>query len=354
MNYLFKKYQRELLAFCNTSFGRSYIGHSGKEAYDPFPIVWVGRSGFTQLLRFEKNKPVLRYTTYPGTRKLGEIHDNLFGTILAKLEIANKYRIKDPKDLPFVIPHFMGETLRLQNKLPQIFFATLTANPQAGGGGGNVTCDGGIEQNYAGGSGVSWATIRGAAGNYANTTTLTGNGYMPVYFQCDTVLNQYIYLDRGGFTFDTSSLGSGATGVSGTFSIYGINKQDAAGDTPDVNIYGFTPANANNLVAGDYAQTGATAYCTTAITYANYSTVAFNDFALNATGISAISLTGVTKISTRNANYDVANSAPSWFVVKDAGLGNYFADSGSNIPKLVVTYTPAPSSHFLSLMGVGT
>ena len=80
-DFLFKKYQKELLAFCNTSFGRSYIGHSGREAYDHYPIILIYRSGFIQLLGFNaKKQPILRLTIYPGTKQFGEIHDKLFGT----------------------------------------------------------------------------------------------------------------------------------------------------------------------------------------------------------------------------------------------------------------------------------
>ena len=83
-------------------------------------------------------------------------------------------------------------------------------------------------------------------------------------------------------------------------------------------------------------------------TYANYSISGYNDFTLNANGIAAISKTGISKFSARNANYDVAASSPPWV---DSGLSSlyfYMAEQGTGYkPKLVVTYdtlTPKTSA----------
>ncbi len=108
------------------------------------------------------------------------------------------------------------------------------------------------------------------------------------------------------------------------------------------------PSN-NALVVGDYGNTGSTEF-STAITYTNWSTTGYNDFALNASGLAAISKTGVSKFSTRNANYDVANVAPPWRVDAGTHIIAYAADQAgtANDPKLVVVHsvptpTPTPS-----------
>ena len=64
----------------------------------------------------------------------------------------------------------------------------------------------------------------------------------------------------------------------------------------------------------------------------------YNDFALNAAGLSNISKTGVTKMGSCLTN-DADNSAPSWGSAHDNYVDINFADAGSNKPKLVITYT---------------
>lgn len=212
--------------------------------------------------------------------------------------------------------------------------ATLTVNPQAGGGGGNVSCDG-----YVGRQGVdeTFSTIRTSTGNTLSTTASSSN---TVFFNCSTTTNQFNFWRRGFFTFDTSALGSGATINSATLSIYGMSKADDASFAPNSNVYGFTPAAANDLSNGDYLNYQTTAF-STAISYASFSTSGYNDFALNASGIANISKTGVSAFSWLNTNYDVANSAPTWSSNNGAAFAIFWADNGSNEPKIVIDYTPA-------------
>jgi hypothetical protein len=95
-------------------------------------------------------------------------------------------------------------------------------------------------------------------------------------------------------------------------------------------------------VAGDYAGCGSTSFTGAPKSYSGWSTGGYNDFTFNATGIAAISLTGVSCFSVRNANYDVAGIEPAWSSNFLSNIAAYTADNGSNEPQLVVTYT-APS-----------
>jgi hypothetical protein len=150
---------------------------------------------------------------------------------------------------------------------------------------------------------------------------------------------------RSIFLFVTSSLTAGATISAAVKSLHGDS-----GDTwsfsswsphIDINIYSSNPASNTALANGDYASLGTTPFCDTPIGYAGWSTAGYNDFALNAAGIAAINKTGITKLGTRNANYDVANSAPTW--ASDAGdtMAAFNADrtGTANDPKLAVAYT---------------
>lgn len=218
-------------------------------------------------------------------------------------------------------------------------FDTLTAYPEAGSGGGNVSVDASIEQT---GVNAAWATIRDGAGNFVANTDATDHFY-------DIVAggtSGWSGMARSIFTLDTSALGVGATGVSGVFSVYGTTKlnDNTISPAPDMNVYGSTPASNNVCVTGDFAQIGTTAYAT-AIAYASQVTGAYNDLTFNATGNTNISLTGITKLGIRNANYDVANTEPSQRVNSaESTLFGVMADTAGTTtdPKLVVTYTPAP------------
>lgn len=183
--------------------------------------------------------------------------------------------------------------------------------------------------------GTTWAELHdGAGSNYSDSGT-TGN----ILIWCGTTTDYWFRLSRGIFLFDTSSL-SGKKITSAIFSIYGAYKVDQLDIAPNINIYSVSPASNDALVAEDYSSLGTTAYCDTAITYANWDASGYNNFTLNSTGLAAISKTGITKIGLRNANYDVANIVPStWLSYKSAELRFYCAEKGeSTKPKLTVTY----------------
>ena len=216
--------------------------------------------------------------------------------------------------------------------------STLTVYPDASSGA--TTVDGlvayvsGAEANTEAG----WDNMIAASGDFKRTDGYS-SGLEVVYLFQGSGANWNI-LGRYIATLDTSALTSGATISAATFSIYGSAKLDPAANTPTVNVYGSTPNANNNLANGDYGQLGSTAYCDTALTYANQTTGAYNDFAFNATGIAAISLTGITKLGLRNANYDVASTKPTLstnetsFEIRSAD----YTGTGSD-PKLVITYS---------------
>jgi hypothetical protein len=217
-------------------------------------------------------------------------------------------------------------------------FSALTAYPQAGGGGGNVSCDGRVTCLT---SGVSWATLIAESSGTAAYSLTTDNTDNIVNIQANTTSNTWLDLCRGIFSFDTSSLGCAAISAA-TFSIYGAAQSDALSIAPNYDVYGWTPAsNANNIVAADFGACGSTSYTgNSPITYAGYSTSGYNNSAFNSTGMEAINLTKPSCFSVRNANYDVSGTPPSWSGGANSSLFNcYMADNGSNEPKLTVTYS---------------
>jgi len=187
----------------------------------------------------------------------------------------------------------------------------------------------------------SWATLRAGAGNLANYA----NDRFYASAAPGSIDSTWGKLRRGIVMFDTSSLGSGATITAATLRLRGISRHDQDGlNTPTVNVYGATPAGTSSIVAADFGQCGATAFCDTDLTYANFNNAGgINDFILNAAGLAAISKTGVTKFSVRLAKYDVGSTTPTWYSgIWALGFIFFSVDysGGQYTPELIVTYTP--------------
>jgi len=185
---------------------------------------------------------------------------------------------------------------------------------------------------------ATWTVLRGMPGD---TSDDSGALIYAVYFRASGTNNQFQSLRRGIYLFDTSALPDSAVVTSATLSLFGNSKLDDNGATPNINIYSSDPATNTAIVPADYATLGSVAFCDTPITYAGFSTTAYNDFALNAAGMAAISVDGISKFSSRNASYDVAGADPAWvnsgqsyLIVKSAETAGT-----ANDPKLVVNYT---------------
>ncbi len=166
-----------------------------------------------------------------------------------------------------------------------------------------------------------------------------------VEIEADNVSAKWVTLVRGICLFNTAAIGASSTIQSATLSFFGLSKDDSLAATPDCNVYSSAPASNTVVAASDYNTLGSTPF-STAITYAGWSTTAYNDFVLNSDGLAAISKIGVSKFGCRNASYDVANSSPTW---SSAATSNVRANSSNvsgtvNDPKLVVTYTTSLQS----------
>lgn len=211
-----------------------------------------------------------------------------------------------------------------------VFADTLTVYPDAGTG--NTTVDG-----YAGRQFVdeTFATIIAGAGNTSNDT-VTNSRIM--YLRTSTTSDQFAYLYRGIFTFDTSALTADATISAATFSVYGSNKGNQHGSM-DLVVVAATPASDNAIIDADYSTLGSTVFGT--IAYASLSTSAYNNVTLDANGQANISKTGISKFAT-TSNWDATSTyGGSWVSDSFNFLNGYYADqSGTSLdPKLTVTYT---------------
>lgn len=159
-------------------------------------------------------------------------------------------------------------------------------------------------------------------------------------------------IDRIVTLFDTSALTVEADISAATFSLHGDNSILTASGAWSWRLVSSNPASNTALVVGDYDSFGSTAY---AADYGSgdYVALGYNDQVMNATGIAAISLDGITKFGVREVEHDIGNMDPgndNRFVAQYRGA----EQSGTaDDPKLVVTYTLGGGATNMLLMGIG-
>lgn len=221
-------------------------------------------------------------------------------------------------------------------------FATLTRYPDPNTETSSV--DGYAAHSYGAGSGVSWATLMADAGNLSNDTS-ADEGL--VYIQADTTSGQWRDNRRAIFLFDTSALGADATITAAVLSLNNSGNADTPGWAPNSDIYTSNPASNTAVASGDYDSLGSTSQTGgNPCAYASWSYQNYHDFTLDSTGIGNIAKTGISKFGSRNANYDVAGTSPTWGSGGSCYVGIYWADQTGTTqdPKLVVTYTAIEGS----------
>lgn len=234
-------------------------------------------------------------------------------------------------------------------------FDSLIIRPDGSSGyyaSGTSTTSGYVEHNAAGGA--TFSTIRSGAGTAAyDKDDLTQIGLVRLVAHT-THTNYFTFMDRTIFIFNTSSIGS-ATVSAATLTVLPTSTYSKSdlGDTTLV-ITSAAPASMADLVATDYSLTtpsahfGTTSFASTAISALTFNT--FNDFSLNASGISALNKTGLTGYGIR-LGWDFNNSfTGTWFSGKSTSV-SIFASNWSGVlfyyascPKLVVTYSLAVSA----------
>lgn len=280
-------------------------------------------------------------------RRLRLIEGKILGSWVFTSKPAGDVEIRYNQEgrLRLRLPHARGEDEELipkgyfdRQRFPVVISDTQTFYPDASPE--TTSVDGHVRADNLN----TWAGLHDAAsGDFAfDAQTQT----LPCYLYSGSNAGNWYTITRNAFLFDTSAIGADGLVTSATFSIYGVSKQDLIVITPSVNIYSVNLLSNTAIVLADwlYTRWGTTPYCNSAIGYAAYNTSGWNDFALNATGLAAIAVSGITKISVRD-NYDVANTKPTTTnYLQPTNMNCYTADQGgATKPKLVVTwYVPGP------------
>ena len=195
---------------------------------------------------------------------------------------------------------------------------------------------------------TTWATVHAdTTGQYPNDSgaEIQDAGHGVIGIQTYGSTNDF-NICRGFILFDTSAIADTDTIDSGTLSIYYSAKFEtlASGADAYIGYVSSNPASNTAIAATDIDTLGTTEYCS-GNDITGISTAAYTDNALNATGISAVSKTGVTKIGMR-VGYDLNNNNPGWSGSKNVGCRAYSADTSgtSSDPKLVIVHTASAAA----------
>lgn len=218
---------------------------------------------------------------------------------------------------------------------------TSTFFPAAGA---NSPVDGEVIRN---GQDVIWSTLRSGAGNASSDT---GAEIDISHVDANATTNQYRGIERGIFLYDTSAIDDADAIDSATLSLYVTVKTNDHSGEASVNsasvIVASTPASDNALVDADYSQLGSTDFGRTQ-KQADLTLNAYEDVALNSSGLSNISKTGLSKFGATSGwdfdNLDPHNNGIIWasggmqrIQVSSADVAGTTQD-----PKLVVEHSVA-------------
>lgn len=245
------------------------------------------------------------------------------------------------EDPAFAIRQVIGENVKLVGvvsdkiKVGKIGNTTDTFYPDANVESTSVDGYSRISQGSCYGS---FSTIRSGAGNSADDSGIVLRTELRA---CNTT-NQYREFGRSFILFDTSAL-SGETVSAATLSTYYFVKTNGIG-SPDIHVAASTPASNTAITTSDKNSVGSTSFGS--IAYASITASSYNDITLNASGIAAVSTTGVSKFSYQ-LSWDILNDTTgiTWSSDTQSYYLAYSADQTgtSNDPKLVVEHSAAPA-----------
>lgn len=191
----------------------------------------------------------------------------------------------------------------------------------------------------------TFSTIHNGAG-----TTSSDTGGIFISVAASTTSNQFEKILRGLEFFDTSSIPDTDTIDSATLSHY-HNERATALDDANIAVVSGTAASDTALVNADYAVAnfGSTEFIT-AYSIAGLTLNTYKDNTLNASGLAAISKTGLTKFGVM-LSWDLANSfGGTWSSAAETYTGYRSADTAGTTqdPKLVVEHSAAATTGFMT------
>lgn len=186
----------------------------------------------------------------------------------------------------------------------------------------------------------TWTNIRAGAGTYSAYTGAQ-DGF---YYSSSATTDQYSGMYYSIITFDSSSIPDTDTITSATFAVKAQASSNTFSSACTVGLYAQLTGSNTTLATTDYPNFGTTALSdTTFVVGSTFSTSAYNNFALNASGIANVSKVApstantLSKFSVSPKEF-VDNTAPTWASSKVCNGTTYFLES-VNDPSLTVEHS---------------
>lgn len=182
----------------------------------------------------------------------------------------------------------------------------------------------------------SFAAIRAGAG----TIAADDGPNLAAFLTASATSNQYAAMRRTIALFDTSSIPDTDSISAAVLSAWGYQALDTTLGTPALHVGASTPASNTLLATTDYGQCGSTSFGN--IANASWNAAGYNDITLDAGGIAAVDVTGISKYCLR-LSWDMLNDTTglTWVSGGFTDFAYRGADFGSNKPKLTVTHSAA-------------
>ena len=312
-NAWFGKHQKGLVWLANSIFGKGIFRYRKMGHYLTNPIVNIAPNAVTEFMGVKKGRVVLKahfFTRNEYARKLYFVLLPLWWAIHAwDMLIANNFA-------------------------PELNFGfdELTFYPDADLE--STSVDGSVNLRF--GTDQDWGTIRDAASgsDSQDSEPYTVGGLKTIEVYCGNAQDKWRGIGRGIFLFDSSALSDSATISDGVFSFY---VKVISNWVPDsLALVSSNPTSDTSIAVGDFNCLGTTRYASD-IALSGFAAGEESSFTMNTAGKNAISKDGITKLGIRISS-DL-DDAPNWERYSGARLDIYYADNGSNKPKLVVTYS---------------
>lgn len=317
----FEKYQKQLLWFANTAWGRyvlrirggrSGVGKNKIIKIEPFAITWIEDGKNKIEIRSHSKYSKRIYHAFKWVWWLAHGWD--FG-------IANNL-----------------------NTALNVGFDTLTSYPD-----NTTTVDGEVSRVSVN---STFTSLRTSAGNDSDASLTSGNLWTINTDYNNT--NRWLYMSRSVFVFNTTTIPSASTLDSASIDLYFSVKQDDNGLTAtegETVLVSHNTTSDTTLVNGDYniAKFGTTALANR-IAYSSW-VAGYNTFNLNASGLTNINVSTNSRFGVM-AGFDFDNDEPTWVgsFTRVSVVNTYFANytGTSRDPRLTITYTPPVSAYYSS------
>jgi hypothetical protein len=309
----FEKHQSKLVRFANSWIGRKFFDFKGGFGLEKVRVMALFPNAVSYDWKVKDGK-LVKTTCFSTDNHYQKKLEHAYRFLMMFVPQAVAWKMLQPS----------GALM-----LPLVALTTSTfypdANPES------TSVDGYVGYNVSN----NWSTTRDAPiGAYADHTS--GDTWL-----CSASYNtrlQNYYIDRGFLLFDTSSIGSSDEVDSANLVIYSHVGVITDTDDFDIDIVSSNPASNTAIVTGDYDKIGSTVFASMSISSWDTDDGDQNTFSLNASGLSNINTTGVSKFAVRCSG-DTDDITPTGFNRVEC----YYADYGSNKPKLVVVHSVATS-----------